>query len=75
MTTNQVSLNGNKTEASFVAELKRKPKSELLDFISCPWTASILSAEEIKEIYQSLQQKDITPQHEAEESFIEMGLD
>ena len=75
MTTNQVPLNGNKTEASFVAELKRKPKPDLLDFISCPWTASILSPEEIKEIYQSLQQKDIPSQHEKEESFIEMGLD
>jgi hypothetical protein len=75
MTTNQVPLNGDKTEASFVAELKRKPKPELLNFISYPWTASILPPEEIKEIYQSLQQKDTTSQHETEESCIEMGLD
>ena len=75
MTTNQVPLNGDKTEASFVAELKRKPKPELLNFISCPWTASILAPEAIKEIYQSLQQKDMTSQHGTEESFIEMGLD
>lgn len=75
MTTNQVPLNGNTTEASFLAELKRKPKPELLNFISCPWTASILSPEEIQEIYQNLQQKDITSQDKTEESFIEMSLD
>ncbi len=75
MTTNQVPLNGNKTEASFVVELKRKPMLELLNFISCPWTASILSPEEIEEIYHSLQQNGFTWLDETEESFFEIGLD
>ncbi len=74
MTTNHVPLNGNKTETSFVAELKKKPKSELLNFISHPWTASILSPEETEEIYQSLQQNGVTWLDETEQSFIEIGL-
>ncbi len=75
MATNQVPLNGNKTEASFVVELKRKPIPELLSFISYPWTASILAPEEVEEIYQSLQQNGVTWLDETEQSFIEMGLD
>jgi hypothetical protein len=75
MTTHQVQPNGNKPEASFVAELKRKPKPELLDFISYPWTASILSPEEIKEIFQNLQQENTPSQHVTEECSIEIGLD
>ncbi len=75
MTTNQVPPNGSKTEPSFVVELKRKPIPELLSFISCPWTASILSPEEIEEIYQSLQQNGVTWLDVTEESFIEMGQD
>ena len=75
MTTNHVPQNANKTEASFVAELKKKPKPELLNFISYPWTSSILSPEEIEEIYQSLQQNGVTWLDEPEHRFIEMGLD
>ncbi len=75
MTTNQVPLNGSKTEASFVVDLKRKPLPELLRFISCPWTASILSPVEIEEIYQSLQQNGVTWFDETEEHLIEIGMD
>lgn len=75
MNTNHIPPNGNKTEASFVVELKRKSTPELLSFISYPWTASILSPEEIAEIYQSIQQKGITSLDETEENIIEMGLD
>ena len=75
MTTNQVSLNSEKTEASFVVDLKRKPMQELRRFMAGPWTASILSTEEIEEIYQSLQQKEITFLDETEEDFVEMGKD
>ena len=75
MTADQVWLNGNKTEASFIVELKKKPIQELLCFISNPWSASILSPEEIEELYQKLQQKDLIPLVETEENFVEMGLD
>jgi hypothetical protein len=75
MTADQVWLNGNKTEASFIVELKKKPIQELLWFISNPWSASILSPEEIEELYQKLQQKDLIPLVETEENFVEMGLD
>ena len=75
MTTNQVLLNSDKTEASFVADLKRKPAQELRRFMSGPWTASILSPEEIEEIYQRLQQKDVASLDETEENFVEIGQD
>ena len=75
MTTNQVSLNGDKKEASFVAELKTKPIEELRRFMSGPWTASILSPEEIEDIYQSLRQKEFASQDETEEDLVEIGRD
>jgi len=46
MATDQVSLKSDKTEASFVVDLKKKPMQELLHFISSPWTASILFFDE-----------------------------
>jgi len=75
MTTNQVPLNGDKKEASFVVELKTKPIEELRRFMSGPWTASILSPEEIEDIYQSLRQKEVASKEETEENFIEIGMD
>jgi len=75
MTTNQVSLNGDKKEASFVAELKTKPIEELRRFMSSPWASSILSPEEIEDIYQSLRQKEVASQDETEENFVEIGRD
>ena len=75
MTTNQVSLNSEKTEASFVVDLKRKPMQELRRFMAGPWTASILSTEEIEEIYQSLEQKEVASLDETEENFVEVGRD
>jgi hypothetical protein len=75
MTTDQVPLKSDKIEASFVVDLKRKPMQELRRFMAGPWTASILSSEEIEEIYQRLQQKEVTSLDETEENFVEMGQD
>lgn len=75
MITDQVSLNNEKTEASFVEDLKRKPVQELRRFMAGPWTASILSPEEIEEIYQILQQKEVASLDETEENLVEIGQD
>jgi hypothetical protein len=75
MTTDQVPLKSDKIEASFVVDLKRKPMQELRRFMAGPWTASILSSEEIEEIYQRLQQKEVTSSDETEDNFVEMGQD
>ena len=75
MTTNQVLLNSDKTEESFVEDLKSKPVQELRRFMAGPWTASILSPEEIEEIYQSLEQKEAASLDETEKNFVEVGLD
>jgi hypothetical protein len=75
MTTDQVPLKSDKIEASFVVDLKRKPMQELRRFMAGPWTASILSSEEIEEIYQRLQQKEVTSLDETEDNFVEMGQD
>jgi hypothetical protein len=75
MTTNQEPLKGDKTEVSFVRDLKREPMQELRRFMSGPWTASILSPEEIEDIYQRLQQEEGASQDETEENFVEIGQD
>jgi hypothetical protein len=75
MITDQVPLNGDKMEASFVVDLKRKPIQELRRFMAGPWTASILSPEEIEDIYQRFQQKEVASQDETEENFVEIGRD
>ncbi len=75
MITDQVSLNNEKTEEEFVEDLKRKPAQELRRFMAGPWTASILSPEEIEEIYQSLEQKEVASLDETEENYVEVGQD
>jgi DNA helicase IV len=75
MTTDQVPLKSDKIEASFVVDLKRKPMQELRRFMAGPWTASILSSEEIEEIYQRLKQKEVTSSDETEDNFVAMGKD
>ncbi len=75
MTTNQIPLNSDKIETSFVKDLKRKPVQELRRFMTGPWTSSILSPEEIEEIYQILQQKEGASLDETEENFVEIGQD
>jgi hypothetical protein len=75
MITDQLSQNSDKIEASFVEDLKRKPVQELRRFMAGPWTAAILSPEEIEEIYQRLQQKEAASPDEKEENLVEMGLD
>jgi hypothetical protein len=66
MTNSQASVQIDKTEEYFVAELKAKPAQELRHFLAGPWTASILSTEAIEELYQyqKLQQKEETPQQQ-----------
>jgi hypothetical protein len=75
MITDQLSPNSDQIEASFIKDLKRKPVQELRRFMAGPWTASILSPEEIEELYQSLEQKEVASQDESEEYLVEMGLD
>ena len=75
MTTNQIPQNSDKIETSFVKDLKRKPVQELRRFMAGPWTSSILSPEEIEEIYQILQQKEGASLDETEENFLEIGKD
>lgn len=75
MTTIQIPLKSDKTEASFVEDLKTKPIQDLRRFMAGPWTASILSSQEIEEIYQWLQQKEATSPDEIAETFVEIGQD
>ncbi len=64
MTNSQTSVQLDKTEENFIAELKKKPPQELHNFLAGPWTASILSSEAIEELYQyqRLQQQEETKQ-------------
>ncbi len=75
MTNAQAILQQDRTKASFVAELKAKSTEELRCFMAGPWTASILSPDEIEELYQELQQKEASPLDGTEEDFVEMGQD
>jgi hypothetical protein len=68
-------LQRDRTKASFVAELKTKSTQELRRFMAGPWTASILSPEEIEELYQTLQQTEGSSQARTTEDFVEMALD
>ena len=66
MTNFQKSVQIDKEEEYFVAELKTKPAQELRHFLAGPWTASILSTEAIEQLYQyqKLQQKEEPPQQQ-----------
>ena len=75
MTTNQAILQRDRTEASFVAELKAKSAPELRCFMSGSWTASILSSEAIEELYQTLQQEEESSLDGTAENFVEMARD
>ena len=68
MTNSQASMQLDRTEENFVAELKAKPAEELRRFLAGPWTASILSPQAIEELYQyrEIHQKVETPQQEYE---------
>ena len=68
MTTSQASMQLDRTEEYFVAELKAKPTEELRRFLAGPWTAAILSPQALEELYQyqELRQKVETPQQEYE---------
>jgi hypothetical protein len=75
MTIVQEILHRDKTEASFVAELKTKSTQELRRFMAGPWTASILSPEEIEELYQTLQHTEGSSLDWTTEGFVEMAQD
>lgn len=75
MTIVQEILQRDGTDASFVAELKTKSTQELRRFMAGPWTASILSPEEIEELYQTLQQTGWAPLDWTTEDFVEMAQD
>jgi hypothetical protein len=75
MITEQIPLKGDKKDSSFVVDLKTKPIQELRRFMSGPWTASILSPEDIEDIYQKLRQKENASLDEMEENFSEIGRD
>jgi len=75
MTIVQEILHRDSTEASFVAELKTKSTQELRRFMAGPWTASILSPEEIEELYQKLQQMERSSLDWTTEDFVEMAQD
>ncbi len=64
MTNSQASIQLDRTEEYFVAELKTRPMQELRRFLAGPWTASILSPEAIEELYQyqELHLKEEIPQ-------------
>ena len=73
MTIVQETLQRDRTEASFVAELKTKSTQELRRFIAGPWTASIFSPEEIEELYQTLRQREGSLLDWTTEDFVEMA--
>jgi hypothetical protein len=64
MTNFQTIAQRDKSEEYFVVELKKKPTQELRRFMMGSWTASILSPEEIEELYryQEKRQKEELPQ-------------
>jgi hypothetical protein len=66
MTNSQASVQLDKTEEDFIAELKMKPAKELHNFMAGPWTAAILGPEAIEELYQyqKLQQQEETIQQQ-----------
>ena len=75
MTTDQAILQHDKTELSFVAELKAKSAPELRSFMFGPWTASILSSEAIEELYLILQLKEASSLDGTADDFVEMARD
>jgi hypothetical protein len=75
MTIVQEILHRDSTEVSFVAELKTKSTQELRRFMAGPWTASILSPEEIEELYQTLRQREGSSLDWTTEDFVEMTRD
>jgi hypothetical protein len=75
MTIVQEILQRDRKGASFVAELKTKSTQELRRFMTGPWTESILSQEEIEELYQTLQQTEGSSLDWTTEDLVEMVQD
>jgi hypothetical protein len=75
MTNVQALPQRDRTEASFVAEIKAKSPQELRCFMAGPWTASIFTPEEIEELYEVLQQEEASPLDGAAKDFVEVGQD
>lgn len=76
MTQTQASML-DRTEEDFLVELKSKTTLELCQFISGPWTASILSPNALDELYRYLKMRleEETPQQEQENDQAFIGLD
>ena len=75
MTNSQAMVQLDRTAEDFVVELKAKPTQELSCFLAGPWTASILSIDDVEELYQELHEREASPRGGTAEDFVEMGLD
>lgn len=64
----RTNLQSDRTEAYFVVQLKAKSTEELRRFLAAPWTASLLSPEEIEDLSQELQERK-------EKYYVEVGQD
>ncbi len=71
----QVKLQHDRSEASFVAELKAKTPQEPRFFMADPWTASNFSAEEIAQLLVELHETETCPLDWVAEGVAEMGQD
>jgi hypothetical protein len=75
MTNSQAMAQLDRTAEDFVVELKAKPTQELSCFLAGSWTASLLSVEEVEELYQELHEREDSSIGGTAEDFVEMGLD
>jgi hypothetical protein len=75
MTYVQVILQRDRPEEPFVAELKTTSTQVLSRFMAGPWTASILSPEEIEELLRELDQRATSLLDRTEEGVGEIGQD
>jgi len=75
MTYVQAMLQRDRPEEPFVAELKTTSTQELSRFMAGPWTASILSPEEIEELLEELDQRATSLLDRTEEGVGEIGQD
>ena len=75
MTNAQVIAQREMTEVDVIAWLKAKSTEELHRFMTGPWTASILSSEEIEELYQELHEREASPLDVTAEDFVGVGRD
>lgn len=75
MTNAQLTSYANRTEAFLIVKLKVSSAEELRRFLAGPWTASVLSPEELEELYQELHQQEASARNETAEEVVEVGRD